>query len=156
MQYMHAAPPCSADPSADEWAPLPKAPPSRQVWATGKRKTATARVYLVMQGTGRVLVNGVPYWVYFTHPLDRGQLLAALSCTDRLGSCDAFVRVDGGGHSAQAQAACHGMAKALREAEPHLAEVMRPLMLLRRDDRVVERKKYGRKKARKRFQWVKR
>lgn len=126
-----------------------------RAYATGKRKNAVARVW-VRPGTGRILVNGHDVNAYFARPVLRMILRSPLALTDRLESYDAICTVHGSGHSGQAGAVRHGIAKALADYEPLLREILKRAGLLRRDARVVERKKFGRKKARKGFQFSKR
>ncbi len=123
---------------------------------TGKRKTANARVR-VTQGSGKIIVNGRDYNEYFC---SRARLInvveQALKVTGNFGKYDVFVNIHGGGVSAQAEAIRHGISKALLgEGENYRAELKRHGFLTR-DSRVVERKKYGRAGARKRFQFSKR
>jgi ribosomal protein S9 len=107
-------------------------------------------------GRGRVLVNRKPLDAYFGDLLMRSHVLKPLMLTDLVGKVDVLVHVKGGGVSGQAQAAAHGIARALRRLEPSLKPTLRAAGALRRDPRAVERKKFGRAKARKRFAWVKR
>lgn len=123
---------------------------------TGKRKTANARVR-VTQGSGKIIVNGRDYNEYFC---SRARLInlveQALKVTGNFGKYDVFVNIHGGGVSAQAEAIRHGISKALlAEGDNYRAELKRHGFLTR-DSRVVERKKYGRAGARKRFQFSKR
>ncbi|KAF6266150.1 ribosomal protein S9/S16-domain-containing protein [Scenedesmus sp. NREL 46B-D3] len=123
--------------------------------AVGGRKTSTAQVY-VWRGSGRVLVNRKPLDAYFPDLLMRSAALRPLAVTGLMGQVDVLVQVDGGGVSGQAQAAAHGIAKALRRLDPSLKAALRAAGLLKRDPRMVERKKPGKAKARKSFAWVKR
>lgn len=138
-----------------------KAPPAPQVdhlgraAATGGRKTSSAQVVL-WRGAGRLLVNGRPLDAYFGDLLLRSAVLRPLAVAGLLERVDVMVRVRGGGPSGQAQAAAHGIAKALRRLDPELRAPLKAAGLLRRDPRAVERKKFGRAKARKRYAWVKR
>jgi small subunit ribosomal protein S9 len=126
-----------------------------RAYATGKRKCAVARVWL-QPGTGAVRVNGRAFDVYFADPGWRSAALYPFLATQTLGAFDANVHVHGGGSSGQAQAVRHGIAKALQCWAPQLRAPLRELGLLTRDPRVVERKKPGKAKARKSYQWVKR
>jgi ribosomal protein S9 len=123
--------------------------------AKGGRKTSAARVIL-WRGQGRVLVNRRPLDEHFVDMLHRSALLKPLAVTGLTGKVDVLVQVSGGGLSGQAQAAAHGIARALRRLDPSLRGALKEAGLLRRDPRMVERKKPGRAKARKRFAWVKR
>jgi small subunit ribosomal protein S9 len=141
---------------------------------TGRRKTAVARVRL-MEGGGQVLINGRAVEDYFTEEKDRNAVYGPLTLTDMRNRLNAVVRVQGGGFSGQAGAVCQGMARALKqffgltapaEAPPaageegkevtNMAKVLRDSGFLTRDGRMKERKKYGRKGARKSFQFSKR
>ncbi len=123
--------------------------------ATGKRKTAVARVRL-LPGTGTITVNKRGFEDYFPRETARMRILEPLQITETAAQYDVFAEVNGGGISAQADAVRHGISRALVE----VAETMRPTLrkagMLTRDPRAVERKKYGRHKARKRPQYSKR
>ncbi len=123
--------------------------------ATGKRKTAVARVRLVA-GAGRVTVNRRPIEAYFGRPTLRMIVHQPLELTSTAGSYDVAVNVVGGGISAQATAIRHGITRALIEANPEFRPVLKKAGFVTRDPREVERKKYGRHKARKRPQYSKR
>jgi small subunit ribosomal protein S9 len=150
----------------------------RAYLGTGRRKTAVARVYLT-EGSGQVTINERPVEQYFTEEKDRRLVYGPLAITEMRNRLDAFVRVAGGGFSGQAGAVCQGIARALKEmfglttAAPEAAEgaegrpaegegvtnmakVLRDSGYLTRDGRMKERKKYGRKGARKSFQFSKR
>jgi small subunit ribosomal protein S9 len=142
---------------------------------TGRRKTAVARVRMC-EGSGQVTVNGKTVEDYFTETKDRNAVYGPLSVTDMRNRVDVFVNVQGGGYSGQAGAVCQGVARALKQffgltapeappaeadgektAEtPNMAMVLRHSGYLTRDGRMKERKKYGRKGARKSFQFSKR
>jgi len=124
-------------------------------WGTGRRKTAVARVRLV-PGSGKVLINKRPLDVYFTEPQDRNDVLAPLSVTNTLNQYDVLVNVRGGGHTGQAGAIRLGVARALVAADERFESPLREHGFLTRDARIVERKKYGRRKARRSFQFSKR
>jgi small subunit ribosomal protein S9 len=124
-------------------------------YATGKRKDAVARVW-IKPGSGRVVVNGKPIDEYFARPVLQMILRQPFQITDREGQFDVMATVKGGGLSGQAGAVKHGVSKALQLYEPGLRGALKAAGFLTRDSRVVERKKYGRAKARKSFQFSKR
>lgn len=126
-----------------------------QYYATGRRKCATARVFL-RPGNGRIVVNGRELDVYFERETSRMILRAPLDLTETTSAYDAIVNVVGGGKSGQAGAVRHGISRALTLADPNLRGVLKKAGFLTRDARAVERKKYGRPGARKRFQYSKR
>jgi small subunit ribosomal protein S9 len=126
-----------------------------RAYATGKRKDAVARVW-IKPGAGTITVNGRALDVYFARPVLRMILQQPLIVADRMGQYDVMISVDGGGLSGQAGAVRHGLAKALTHYEPDLRSILKKVGFLTRDSRVVERKKYGRAKARRRFQFSKR
>ena len=126
-----------------------------RAYATGKRKNAVARVW-IKPGRGKVSVNGKPLDVYFARPVLRMILNQPLVVVNRLAQYDLTVTVAGGGLSGQAGAVRHGIATALTLYEPTLRPPLKHAGLLTRDARVVERKKYGRRKARRGMQWAKR
>jgi small subunit ribosomal protein S9 len=126
-----------------------------RAYATGKRKDAVARVW-IKPGAGKVTVNERDVGVYFARPVLRMILQQPLLVSNRVGQYDIVVTVAGGGLSGQAGAVRHGLAKALTHYEPELRGVLKKVGFLTRDSRVVERKKYGRKKARRSFQFSKR
>ncbi|MEO0032318.1 MAG: ribosomal protein [Pseudomonadota bacterium] len=159
-----AAAPAAAD--ADVAAPVvPAAPPAplrdREVdaygrsYATGRRKDAVARVWL-KPGSGKVTVNGRDQEVYFARPTLRLVINQPFQVAGREGQYDIVCTVKGGGLSGQAGAVKHGIAQALSKFEPALRSAVKAAGFLTRDPRVVERKKYGRAKARKSFQFSKR
>ena len=127
----------------------------KRAYATGKRKNAVARVW-IKPGTGKVTVNGREIHVYFARPVLRMVINQPLVATKRLGQYDVTVTVVGGGLSGQAGAVRHGLSKALTFYEPDLRPTLKQAGFLTRDARVVERKKYGRMKARRSFQFSKR
>ncbi|HUB63406.1 MAG TPA: 30S ribosomal protein S9 [Methylocella sp.] len=143
--------------AAHEAAPLyvQKLDPYGRAYATGKRKDAVARVW-IKPGPGKVVVNGRPLDHYFARPVLRMILQQPLGVAKRVGQYDLIVSVAGGGLSGQAGAVRHGLAKALLNYEPDLRSVLKKEGFLTRDPRVVERKKYGKKKARRSFQFSKR
>ncbi|GIX48698.1 MAG: 30S ribosomal protein S9 [Candidatus Tectimicrobiota bacterium] len=126
-----------------------------QYYQTGKRKTATARVWL-RPGTGDIKVNGRAFADYFPLETHRALIQEPLRLANLLGQYDVLATVRGGGISGQAGALRHGIARALLEVDASLRPVLKQAGLLTRDPRVKERKKYGQKKARKRFQYSKR
>jgi small subunit ribosomal protein S9 len=124
-------------------------------YATGKRKNAVARVW-IRPGNGKIEINGRDSPVYFARPVLRMLLNQPFVITDRLGQFDVWCTVVGGGLSGQAGAVRHGISKALTFYEPGLRPILKHGGFLTRDSRVVERKKYGRHKARRRPQYSKR
>ena len=141
-------------------APLPEElEPKRdalgRAYATGKRKNAVARVW-IRPGTGKIDVNGRDGPVYFARPVLRMLINQPLVATNRLGQFDVWCTVKGGGLSGQAGAVRHGISRALTHYEPGLRPLLKIQGFLTRDARVVERKKYGKHKARRRPQYSKR
>lgn len=126
-----------------------------RAYATGRRKDAVARVWL-KPGTGKVVVNDREQDVYFARPTLRLIINQPFAITEREGQYDVIATVRGGGLSGQAGAVKHGVAQALTKYEPKLRTTVKAAGFLTRDSRVVERKKYGRAKARKSFQFSKR
>ena len=126
-----------------------------RAYATGRRKDATARVWL-KPGSGKVIINGKDQEVYFARPTLRLIIDQPFTITDRQGQYDVIATVRGGGLSGQAGAVKHGISQALTKYEPALRSTVKAAGFLTRDSRVVERKKYGRKKARRSFQFSKR
>lgn len=126
-----------------------------RAYATGKRKNAIARVW-IKPGKGKISVNGRDVAVYFARPVLQMIVNQPFAVADRSGQFDVVCLVDGGGLSGQAGAVKHGISKALTFFEPDLRPALKVAKFLTRDSRVVERKKYGRAKARKRFQFSKR
>ena len=124
-------------------------------YATGKRKNAIAKVW-IQPGSGKITINGRDQEIYFARPVLRMMIAQPLEIAGRLGEFDVDVTVVGSGLSGQAGAVRHGIAKALTYYEPGLRAVLKPHGFLTRDSRVVERKKYGRAKARRSFQFSKR
>jgi small subunit ribosomal protein S9 len=143
-------------------APTPQTPTYVQVldkqgraYATGKRKDAVARVWIKM-GAGKILVNERAVEVYFARPVLRMLIQQPLVAANRQGQYDVVCTVSGGGLSGQAGAVRHGISKALIRHEPELRSVLKRGGFVTRDSRVVERKKYGKAKARRSFQFSKR
>src|SRR5437773_5466217 len=128
---------------------------SGRAYATGKRKDAVARVWL-KPGGGKITVNTREFEVYFARPVLRMLIQQPLVAANRNGQYDVICTVSGGGLSGQAGAVRHGLSKALTNFEPELRGVLKKGGFLTRDSRVVERKKYGRAKARRSFQFSKR
>ena len=126
-----------------------------RAYATGKRKDAVARVW-IKPGSGKVTVNQRDIEVYFARPVLRMIIQQPLQVANRVDQYDIVVTVAGGGLSGQAGAVRHGVSKALTYFEPELRTPLKREGFLTRDSRVVERKKYGRKKARRSFQFSKR
>ncbi|WP_156839786.1 30S ribosomal protein S9 [Novosphingobium aquimarinum] len=129
--------------------------PQGRAYATGRRKDAVARVWL-KPGSGKVTVNGRDQEVYFARPTLRLVINQPFAITDREGQYDIVATVKGGGLSGQAGAVKHGISQALTRYEPALRSTVKAAGFLTRDSRVVERKKYGRAKARRSFQFSKR
>jgi small subunit ribosomal protein S9 len=126
-----------------------------RAYATGRRKDAVARVWL-KPGSGKVTVNGRDQGVYFARPTLRLVIDQPFQVAGRAGQYDVVATVKGGGLSGQAGAVKHGIAQALTKFEPALRGAVKAAGFLTRDSRAVERKKYGRAKARKSFQFSKR
>ncbi|AKI01043.1 MULTISPECIES: 30S ribosomal protein S9 [Hoeflea] len=124
-------------------------------YATGKRKNAIARVW-IKPGTGKITVNGRDFVTYFARPVLQMVVQQPVVAADRQGQFDVVCTVAGGGLSGQAGAVRHGISKALTYYEPGLRPVLKKGGFLTRDSRVVERKKYGKAKARRSFQFSKR
>jgi len=126
-----------------------------RAYATGRRKDAVARVWL-KPGTGKIVVNVRDQEIYFARPSLRLVINQPFGVTERTGQYDVIATVKGGGLSGQAGAVKHGIAQALSKYEPTLRSAVKSEGFLTRDSRVVERKKYGKAKARKSFQFSKR
>jgi len=126
-----------------------------QYYGTGRRKTSTARVYL-RPGSGDIKVNRRAFENYFPNEALRMIIRQPLSLTDTIGKFDILVNVDGGGTAGQAGAVRHGITRALLEFNADLRPTLKKAGLVTRDPRKKERKKYGQKGARKRFQFSKR
>ncbi len=125
------------------------------IWSTGRRKSAVARVRL-LPGAGNIVVNDRSLEDYFPRDTSRMRILEPFELTETKGQFDIVVRVEGGGISAQADAVRHGISRALVESSETLRPALRKAGMLTRDPREVERKKYGRHKARKHPQYSKR
>ena len=128
---------------------------SNATYATGKRKDSVARVYLVA-GKGQIIVNGIPMAEYFRRPVLQMIIAQPFGITKRETAYDVHAIVMGGGLSGQAGAVKHGITKALEKAEPDLRKTLKSAGFLTRDSRVVERKHFGRHKARRSTQFSKR
>ncbi len=126
-----------------------------RAYATGKRKDAVARVW-IKPGSGRMIINDRDYDKYFARPVLQMLLRQPLQTAERLDQYDVMATVKGGGLSGQAGAVRHGISKALTYYEPELRPVLKKGGFLTRDSRTVERKKYGKAKARRSFQFSKR
>ncbi len=148
--------PLGPDAAAVEAPPVePQIDALGRAHATGKRKDAVARVW-IKPGPGDIIVNGREVKVYFARPVLRMLLNQPFTAVDRSGQYDVRCTVSGGGLSGQAGAVRHGISKALLRYEPGLRPVLKLGGFLTRDSRVVERKKYGKRKARRSFQFSKR
>jgi small subunit ribosomal protein S9 len=143
--------------SAEPAAPVhvQKLDKSGRAYATGKRKDAVARVW-VKPGSGKITINDKEYNAYFARPVLQMILQQPIVAASRNGQYDVVATVHGGGLSGQAGAVRHGISKALTYYEPELRGVLKKGGFLTRDSRVVERKKYGKAKARRSFQFSKR
>ena len=126
-----------------------------RAYATGKRKDAVARVWIKL-GAGKIVINERPVETYFARPVLRMLIQQPLAAANRQGQYDVTCTVSGGGLSGQAGAVRHGLSKALVRHEPDLRAALKHGGFLTRDPRVVERKKYGKAKARRSFQFSKR
>lgn len=144
-----------AVPAAAEGPAEPQIDAQGRAYATGKRKNAVARVW-IKPGLGRVNVNGRDIEIYFARPVLRMMLNQPFETVGRKDQYDVTCTVTGGGLSGQAGAVRHGISKALTLAEPNLRPALKQGGFLTRDSRVVERKKYGKAKARRSFQFSKR
>ena len=140
-----------------------EAPPKREAkrdalgrsYATGRRKDASARVW-IKPGKGEIIVNGKKVGVYFARPVLRMLITQPFLISDRYNQFDVFCTVAGGGLSGQAGAVRHGISRALTYYEPELRGILKLAGFLTRDSRTVERKKYGKAKARRSYQFSKR
>ena len=124
-------------------------------YATGKRKNAVARVW-IKSGSGNLSINGKAIKDYFSRPVLNMLVHQPLELTNKKMNVDTVITVSGGGLSGQAGAIRHGISKALSLLDPNLRPILKSEGLLTRDSRIVERKKYGRRKARRRYQFSKR
>ncbi|MBI1339704.1 30S ribosomal protein S9 [bacterium] len=133
----------------------PKIDKFGRAYGTGRRKSATARVW-VKRGTGKITINGKDESEYFARPVLRMVIRQPLEAALRASEIDVICTVSGSGLSGQAGAVRHGIARALVNFEPEIRPVLKPFGFMTRDPRTVERKKYGHKKARRSFQFSKR
>jgi len=145
----------SAQPQAVATPAEPKIDAQGRSYATGRRKNAIARVW-VKRGTGKITVNGRDVSVYFARPVLQMVLQQPFETAERVGEFDVIATVVGGGLSGQAGAVRHGISRALTYFEPGLRPALKAGGFMTRDPRVVERKKYGKRKARRSFQFSKR
>ncbi len=145
----------SSNPNPEAPVYVQKLDAQGRAYATGKRKNAVARVW-IKPGKGSIVINGRDQEVYFARPVLRMMIAQPMVVSDRLGQFDVVATVEGSGLSGQAGAVRHAISKALTYYEPALRGVLKPHGFLTRDSRVVERKKYGRAKARRSFQFSKR
>ncbi len=148
-------PATGAPPTAEEAPVEPQRDALGRGYGTGRRKDSVARVW-VKPGSGKISVNGKDQQVYFARPVLRMLINQPFLVTDRMNQFDVYATVAGGGLSGQAGAVRHGISRALTAYEPTLRGVLKSLGFLTRDSRRVERKKYGRAKARRSFQFSKR
>ena len=126
-----------------------------QYYGTGKRKTSTARVFL-MPGSGQIVVNRMDFKEYFKNKVQHVQVTQPLVLTDHSEGFDVYINVSGGGYTGQAGAARLGIARALLQFDSELRQKLKKAGYLNRDSRIKERKKYGQPGARKKFQFSKR
>lgn len=139
-----------------ESKPAPQLEPGKQyIWGTGRRKSAIARVR-IRPGSGKFVVNKKEANDYFNHERDRQAIIGPLATAKMLTSWDVFANVSGGGYGGQAGAVVLGLARALSKAVPDVESALRDQGMLTRDARMKERKKYGQRGARRRFQFSKR
>lgn len=129
---------------------------TEQFWGTGRRKTSVARVRIIPNGSGEFVVNKKPIDEYFDRPDHVTLARSPLNLVEKASGFDVFVNVRGGGISGQAGAVLHGLSRAMVKADESWKSTIKRAGFLKRDDRMVERKKFGRKGARARFQFSKR
>ena len=147
--------PDQGPPAEPEAKPEPQVDSHGRAYATGKRKNAVARVW-IKRGNGKITINGRESERYFARPVLRMLINQPFQAVNRVAEYDVICTVSGGGLSGQAGAVRHGISKALSYFEPELRKPLKGGGFLTRDARVVERKKYGRRKARRSFQFSKR
>ena len=147
--------PAKPDPATQATPEARKLDKQGRAYATGKRKNAVARVW-IKPGSGKIVVNTRPVEAFFARPVLRMLIQQPLVAANRASQFDVICSVSGGGLSGQAGAVRHGISKALTYYEPDLRGALKRGGFLTRDSRVVERKKYGRAKARRSFQFSKR
>lgn len=145
-EAVEAAPAVVREPQRDKFG---------RAYATGRRKDASAKVW-IKAGSGKITVNGREIEKYFTRPVLRMIINQPFEVTNRMNQFDVVVSVSGGGLSGQAGAVRHGLSRCLDNYEPELHSALKKAGFLTRDPRVVERKKYGKAKARRSFQFSKR
>jgi small subunit ribosomal protein S9 len=145
----------TAGPAVPPAPPKPKLDGAGRAYATGRRKDAVARVW-IRRGGGRIMINGKPIETYFARPTLRMMVQQPLVAASRRDQFDIDCTVAGGGLSGQAGAVRHGISRALTNFEPELRPILKKGGFMTRDSRTVERKKYGRAKARRSFQFSKR
>ncbi len=143
------------EPEVDPTGRVVELGPKQFHWGTGRRKAARARVRL-RPGSGDFVINGKPMKEYFPRQLDQNAAMAALKSVGVEGKVDVFVNAEGGGITGQAGSVLLGISRALLKLYPDSYQRLRDAGLLTRDPRMVERKKYGLRGARRAFQWVKR
>lgn len=127
-----------------------------EIWATGRRKTAVARVRLRPNGSGKIIINGLPMADYLERKMLELDVMQPFDLTKTAGQFDVMANTDGGGKAGQAGALRHGIARALSEFDIKYRKPLKVAGLITRDPREKERKKYGRKRARRGYQWTKR
>jgi small subunit ribosomal protein S9 len=145
----------STNPPADAVIREPQIDAQGRAYATGKRKSAIARVW-IKPGSGKITINDRDQEIYFARPVLRMMIAQPMQIADRATQFDVVATVEGSGLSGQAGAIRHAISKALTYYEPGLRAVLKPHGFLTRDSRIVERKKYGKAKARRSFQFSKR
>lgn len=141
--------------AAEPQGPRDLPPGQHWFWGTGRRKTSVARVR-IRPGGGTFLINGREVDAFFSEPQHRGDMAAPLEATGTTGKLEIMVNVQGGGYTGQAGAILLGLSRALKEYDPSLESALRDRGFLTTDSRQVERKKYGQRGARRRFQFSKR
>ena len=141
--------------TATETNTAPAGKPSSYIWGTGRRKSSVARVRIA-PGTGKVRINERELNDYLTGERDRKGIFGPIEVTNTGGKIDIWVNADGGGNSSQAGAIVMGLARALMKYDPTTEQALRNAGFLTRDSRMKERKKYGQRGARRRFQFSKR
>ena len=145
----------SSNPAADTAPPEPQIDAQGRAYATGKRKNAIAKVW-IKPGSGKITINDRDQTLYFARPVLRMMIAQPMQIAERATQFDVIATVEGSGLSGQAGAIRHAISKALTYYEPGLRAVLKPHGFLTRDSRIVERKKYGKAKARRSFQFSKR
>jgi len=136
-------------------APVTYKPENGYYWGTGRRKSSIARVR-IKKGTGQIMINDRPLENFFNQDRDRTAIRSLLASTKTEGLVDVFAEVEGGGFTGQASAVVLGLARALKKMDPSVDTVLRSGTYLTRDARMKERKKYGKRGARRSFQFSKR